>query len=273
VDGPGSGRCATEHEAGSAPEAGPAPEVLASLERRLRSVPEPAMRRELALEALESRSPEEGYAVLAAALHQPEGRAPWLPILQRSLEEVLLDGGATRPATYRLRAGLYAEAARRGDESVMRLLRSAETARSLAEPGSALSPSLAEVPLGVRRSLARGADPHLLERLLRDADPVVIRRLLANPRLTEDQVVRIAARRPVAAATLIEVFRSPRFGRRLRVRLALARNPYCPTEIAVRSLRGLPAGSLREIARDATLHAQVREHAAAERARREAAEG
>jgi len=243
-------------------------EEVAGLERRLRGIPEPAMRRELALEALESRSPEEGYALVAAALHQPEGRAPWLPILQRSLEEMLLEGGAARPLAYALRAALYAEAARREDEGVMRLLRSRDAARSLAEPGAALPPALAELPLGVRRSLARGVDPHLLERLLRDADPVVIRHLLANPRLTEDQVVRIAARRPVAAPTLEAIFRSRRFGRRRRVRLALARNPYCPTDVAVRALRGLPAGELDEIARDATLHAAVRRHAAQERARR-----
>jgi hypothetical protein len=52
------------------------------------------------------------------------------------------------------------------------------------------------------------------------------------------------------------------------VRLALARNPYCPLEVAVRALGSLAASDLREIAGDATLHADVRRHADQERMRR-----
>ncbi len=246
---------------------------LARLERHLQGVREAPMRREKLLEALEARSPEEAYALVAAVLHRREANAPSLPTLRRCLEDVLARGGARRGLGYTLRAALYAEAAGAEDERVMRLLRSPDSLEQLAEPGSQLPPAVAEIPLGVRRSLARGLDRDLLERLLLDGDPVVIGHLLENPRITEEHVVRIAARRPVAASTLEQVAGCQRFIDRPRVRRALARNPYCPTDVAVRMLAGLPAGDLRAIERDETLHASVRQQAADERARRDPAAG
>ena len=120
---------------------------------------------------------------------------------------------------------------------------------------------MAEIPLGVRRSLARGIDADLLERLLRDPDPVVIDHLLENPRIREDDVVRLAARRPVPAPTLGAIHASRRFGVRPRVRQALAGNPYCPTDVALEAMAPLPRPVLRDLARDETLHPDVRRHA------------
>ena len=248
--------------------ASPGDDAIAGLERRLRGLPEAAMRREVVLEALEAADPAEAYELVAAAVHRGEDEAPLLPTLRACIEEVLHEGGATRPLDYALRAAVYSVAAARGDERVKRLLRSPDAVESMAEPGAALPRDVAEIPLGMRRSLARGIDHNLLERLLLDPDPVVITHLLDNPRVTEEDVVRIAARRPAPASTLAEIYQSRRFGRRLRVRQALARNPYCPTDVAVRALLGLPAAELRSIARDATLHELVRAQARDELERR-----
>ena len=53
------------------------------------------------------------------------------------------------------------------------------------------------------------------------------------------------------------------------MRVALARNPYCSTEVALRILGSLPLGELRELRADATLHGEIRKHAEDELARRD----
>ena len=244
---------------------------ISRLERRLRGVRDSDMRREIVLEALEERGPEGAYALVAATLHRREGAPPALSTLRRCIEDVLHAGGAVRPLPHAMRAALYAAAAEQEDEIVMRHLRSPDALHAMAEPEAALPRTVAEIPLGVRRSLAKGVERGLLERLLLDPDPLVIRHLLANPRITEEDVVRIAARRPIPGPTLAAILHSPRFGERPRVRLAMARNPYCPTDVAVQALGGLAAGDLRPVALDPTLHETVRRHAADELARRELA--
>jgi hypothetical protein len=90
-----------------------------------------------------------------------------------------------------------------------------------------------ELTLGERRSLARRPNRRAFEALLRDPHPLVIRQLLLNPKLTEDDVVRLVARRPARADVLREVARAPRWLSRSRVRAALLFNPGTPAEIAI----------------------------------------
>lgn len=90
-----------------------------------------------------------------------------------------------------------------------------------------------ELTLGERKSLARRPSRQMLEQLLSDPDPSVIRLLLGNPRVTEEDIVRLAARRPNRPEVLAEIAQSARFAHRSRVRLALVLNPSSPPEIAV----------------------------------------
>ncbi|MGO9835128.1 MAG: hypothetical protein ACLP1X_13015 [Polyangiaceae bacterium] len=90
-----------------------------------------------------------------------------------------------------------------------------------------------ELTLGERKSLARRADRDLMQRLLADPHPDVIRRCLGNPRVTEDDVVRLAAKRPCRGDVLIEIARST-WTHRPRVRLAVVMNPSTPVEMALR---------------------------------------
>jgi hypothetical protein len=52
--------------------------------------------------------------------------------------------------------------------------------------------------------------------------------------MTEDDVVRLAARRPGRGDLLAEIAREPRWVHRPRVRMALVMNPATPPEIATR---------------------------------------
>jgi hypothetical protein len=120
--------------------------------------------------------------------------------------------------------------------SLSRLLRrggDAGAGRSRSEPPVPDYGSGRELTVGERRSLARSANRRVFEKLLRDPHPLVLRQLLGNPRLTEDDVVRLAARRPLPAATVETLAESPRWLRRPRVRLTLLLNPGTPPQISM----------------------------------------
>lgn len=121
--------------------------------------------------------------------------------------------------------------------SLSRLLRRSEDAlasgRGRSEPPVPDYGTGRELTVGERRSLARSTQRKVLEKLLRDPHPLVLRQLLGNPRLTEDDVVRLAARRPLASAIVEALADSPRWLRRPRLRLTLLLNPGTPEAVSM----------------------------------------
>ncbi|CAN5684905.1 hypothetical protein BH09MYX1_BH09MYX1_23310 [soil metagenome] len=87
--------------------------------------------------------------------------------------------------------------------------------------------------LGERKSLARKPDRKMLEKLLLDPHPDVIRGLLRNPRLTEDDLIRVAARRPGRPDVLREIARAEAWAHRPRIRLAIMLNPVSPLDVTI----------------------------------------
>lgn len=112
--------------------------------------------------------------------------------------------------------------------------------------------------LGERKSLARRPDRAWTDRLLRDPHPDVIRQLLANPKVTEDDVLSLAARRPCRPDVLHQIAQSTRWARRPRVRMALVLNPDTPLEIAVRLVGLLVRQELRLVASSPTVAPALR---------------
>jgi hypothetical protein len=113
------------------------------------------------------------------------------------------------------------------------------------------------VPLGERKSLARRPDRDTLQRLLADPHPDVIRRCLRNPRLTEDDVVKLAARRPGRGDVLTETARS-RWVHRPRVRMTLVMNPATPLQVVAPLVGLLLRPELEMAAHSPTVDAHVR---------------
>jgi hypothetical protein len=227
--------------------------ALARLDRRLEPLLEAEMRRALLREWLAEASAEEACLVMAAAL----ARNRPADLLRRAISEVLT-GATGERLSYAVQRDLYGEAARQENAEIMRLLRSAPAREELEDPERLLSPELAEMPLGRRRALAKGSRPEWLEQLARDCDRVVIANLLRNPRIVEADVLRMAGMRPVAASSLVEIARSPRWSVRVAIRRALARNPYCPVEIATGLVASLPLEELRAMRGDPDLHPETR---------------
>jgi hypothetical protein len=120
-----------------------------------------------------------------------------------------------------------------------------------------------EADPGTRTALARGRDRLVLDRLLHDRDPRVAAALLDNARITERDVVRIAAMRPTHPEILRGIAAHPRWAHRRQVRRAVAFNPATPPPLARQVLATLLRQDLVEIAGSHLLAAPLRDAARA----------
>jgi len=227
------------------------------LAKRLSALPEPAMRRSVMADFMRTRPLEEQVDMLAIVLRR--GRAGGPPF-HLALDAFVHALAAPECVPYERQCDLYACAKERGHEDLAQLFLSAVEGPQADERalGRALALRGRPLTLGERKQLARGGRRDLLERLLRDPDPSVIRLLLDNPKLTEPDVVLIAARRPTHPEIQREIFAARRWIARYRVKRTLVLNPYTPTDLAVRLLGFLTASDLAEVAADAELSTAVR---------------
>lgn len=104
-----------------------------------------------------------------------------------------------------------------------------------------------ELTVGERKSLARSPNRRAFDKLLKDPHPLVIRQLLENPRLTEDDVVRMTARRPARLEVLEAIAQHGRWLSHPRVRMALLFNPGAPPAVAMPLLAVCSRNELTEI--------------------------
>lgn len=124
--------------------------------------------------------------------------------------------------------------------------------------GRAESEPARRLTLGERKSLARRPDREMTERLLRDPHPDVIRQLLSNPKVTEEDVLSLAARRPCRPDVLAQIARSPRWSHRPRIRIALVLNPDTPLEVTAPLVALLVRQELRLVATSTTVAPALR---------------
>lgn len=85
--------------------------------------------------------------------------------------------------------------------------------------------------------------------LLQDNDPRVLLSLLRNPRLTVDEVARMAKSSFLTYQIADVIMKTGQWMSSLDVRLALINNPKTPPAFALRILPTLPDGEVRAIAR------------------------
>ncbi|MDI1446201.1 hypothetical protein [Polyangium sp. 6x1] len=235
------------------PASDDAPALLAArLCKVVPALPDLAMRTALVLRTLETAGPP----AAARALDDIASRAEQTDPAAREVLAALLPllGDPTHAAFLSALRDLAKDA------SLLALSRLLRRKAKHAEPhatspiehrGIALEPGGRPLSLGERRALARKPSRGVLDKLLADPHPRVIENLLANPRLTEDDVVRIAAKRPQKPEIASEVARSARWMARARVRMALVLNPGTPPELSVPVLSLLLRHELAEVA-DAT---------------------
>ncbi|HYL79792.1 MAG TPA: hypothetical protein VEU07_03210, partial [Candidatus Acidoferrum sp.] len=95
-----------------------------------------------------------------------------------------------------------------------------------------------------------------------DPDPRVVQAVLANPRLLEAEVVKLAASRRASPEVLEAIAESDGWIARYPIKLALANNPATPSRLILRLLPHLMEQDLRELASGAS-YGTVRKQAAA----------
>ncbi|MEA2569536.1 MAG: hypothetical protein QOI24_1537 [Acidobacteriota bacterium] len=88
--------------------------------------------------------------------------------------------------------------------------------------------------------------------LLQDNDPRVLLSLLRNPRLTVDEVARMAKSSFLNFQIADVIMKASQWSSNLDVRLALIHNPKTPQALALRILPTLPETDVRSIARAGT---------------------
>jgi hypothetical protein len=115
-----------------------------------------------------------------------------------------------------------------------------------------------QLTLGERKSLARRPDRETMQRLLRDPHPDVIRQLLSSPKVTEEDVLSLASRRPCRPDVLAQIARTPRWTHRPRIRMALVLNPDTPPEATSPLVGLLVRQELRLVATSTTVAPALR---------------
>lgn len=100
--------------------------------------------------------------------------------------------------------------------------------------------------------LAVKADRTERSLLLQDNDPRVLLSLLRNPRLTVDEVVRLAKSSFLTYQIAEVIMKASQWMASLDVRLGLIHNPKTPQAFALRILPTLPEAEVRTIARAGT---------------------
>jgi len=225
-----------------------------ALARRLSALEEGPIRTRAAARALASEGAAGAAQRLADAVALAgEGEVA----LAAALGDALLRPGPE--LVYEQVAALYAAAVAGGHETVRSLLVAPPPQRTYREPRDRADPGAGHLTLGHKKALARGdRDPDLLARLAAEGEPVVVRELLKNPRLTEELVVRIAARRPCRPETLRCIHDDRRWRTRQAVVRAIALNPFAEPELVAKLLPRLGTRDLDAMAADGSLHALVR---------------
>ncbi len=216
--------------------------LVTSLEKRVHSLPERAMRRAVLREQVVGLHVPELVALLALATERGRhGRGTARELLQ----ELALEPTVFRELPYETVQTAYALAHERQLPGVAAMFLSARERHNPTVEEAFRGNEHLDEPVGIRRGWARGRDRNRLDRLLHDRDWRVIRLLLDNPRIVERDVVKVAAMRPTRPEVLELVAQHRRWASRYPVRKALALNPYTPTPIVRRLLPTLMKQDLR----------------------------
>jgi hypothetical protein len=109
--------------------------------------------------------------------------------------------------------------------------------------------------------LAPKADRMTRTLLVQDSDAQVLFALLKNPRLTIDEVVRVAKSSALTFQAAELILRTSPWSGNQDVRVALIRNPKLPVPIALRILPSLPDSEVRAIARGGASSMQLKQAA------------
>ncbi len=114
------------------------------------------------------------------------------------------------------------------------------------------------LPVPVRRRLARGAPRTLRALLVRDPNPIVARTVLTGNTLSDQEIEQVASSRAVHEDVLSEISRHREWVVRYPILLALARNPKTPLGVSIKLIPRLAVRDLRFLSKDRNVPDAVR---------------
>jgi hypothetical protein len=97
--------------------------------------------------------------------------------------------------------------------------------------------------------------------LIQENDAQVLYSLLKNPRITTDEVARIARSSLLSSVTADLISKTTQWSTSLEIRAALVHNPRTPTPLALRLLPTLPESEIRQIAKATAVSQALRQAA------------
>ncbi|MEJ2182488.1 MAG: hypothetical protein P8Y66_03085 [Nitrospirota bacterium] len=117
---------------------------------------------------------------------------------------------------------------------------------------ASIAERLKALPPGMKVALSRRASGPVIMKIMEQSDERVVRACLQSPRLTEEQLYRLANRRGTRPAVIRALAGDPKWSPRYLVRFALIRNFHTPMGKVVEFIEGMKTADLR------TLHADPR---------------
>jgi hypothetical protein len=117
------------------------------------------------------------------------------------------------------------------------------------------------LPYAEKVMLAVKADRSERAVLLQDNDAQLLYYLLKNPRITTEEVLRIARMTSISAAVADQIARTVQWSSNQEIRTALVNNPRTPTPLALKLLPTLPEPEIRHIAKNTGVSQAVKQAA------------
>lgn len=124
------------------------------------------------------------------------------------------------------------------------------------------------LPVGQKLTLARRGTSRVAGALLAEGHAQAIKLALANPFLTESQILKVLARAGVAERAVAAIAQHPKWSVQYNVRVALIRNPHTPVPSVLAFLPSLTLRELKELATLEGVTPHVRKYIQRELARR-----
>lgn len=109
--------------------------------------------------------------------------------------------------------------------------------------------------------LASKADRSERAALIQDNDPQLFYYLLKNPRITTEEVLRIARMTSISAAVADLIAKTTQWSSNQEIRSAIVNNPRTPTPLALKLLSTLPEPEIRHIAKSTAVSQSLKQAA------------
>jgi hypothetical protein len=165
----------------------------------------------------------------------------------------LTEGGSfvISATVVRLFEGAFAVSIDANPQEILSSLTARPEAKEESEAGKSASvwDRVRAMPYAEKIILAAKADRSERAVLIQDNDPQILYYLLKNPRITTEEVLRIARLTSISAAVADQIAKTTQWSSNQEIRSALVNNPRTPTPLALKLLPTLPEPEIRHIAK------------------------